>query len=43
MWVTQGPIAKRDKERLGLSDTGIILYRKLLMDNIDKVQRGEIQ
>jgi len=41
MWVTQGPVAKRDKERLGLSDTGIILYRKLLMDNIEKVQRGE--
>jgi len=41
MWVTQGPVAKRDKERLGLSDTGIILFRKLLADNIEKVQRGE--
>ncbi|MEA2642823.1 MAG: 5,5-dehydrodivanillate O-demethylase oxygenase subunit [Chloroflexota bacterium] len=40
-WVTQGAIAKREKERLGLSDTGVILFRKLLSDNIEKVQRGE--
>jgi 5,5'-dehydrodivanillate O-demethylase len=40
-WWTQGPIARRDKERLGLSDAGIILFRKLLMENIKKVQNGE--
>ncbi len=40
-WWTQGPIARRDKERLGLSDAGIILFRKLLLENIQKVQRGE--
>jgi 5,5'-dehydrodivanillate O-demethylase oxygenase subunit len=40
-WWTQGPIARRDLERLGVSDEGIILFRKQLEDNIDKVQRGE--
>jgi 5,5'-dehydrodivanillate O-demethylase len=40
-WITQGGIARRDKERLGLSDTGIMLFRKLLSDNIKKVQQGE--
>jgi 5,5'-dehydrodivanillate O-demethylase len=41
MWCTQGPIANRSDEHLGLSDQGIILYRKLLEDNLRKVQRGE--
>jgi len=40
-WWTQGPVARRDLERLGVSDEGIILFRKLLEENIDKVQRGE--
>lgn len=39
-WWTQGPIARRDLERLGVSDEGIILFRKLLEDNIDAVGRG---
>lgn len=41
MWITQGSIADRTQERLSLSDRGIILYRKLLMENVLKVQRGE--
>ncbi|WP_026961606.1 Rieske 2Fe-2S domain-containing protein [Alicyclobacillus herbarius] len=40
-WVTQGEIADRTTERLGTSDKGIILYRQLLMQEMDKVQRGE--
>jgi 5,5'-dehydrodivanillate O-demethylase oxygenase subunit len=40
-WVTQGAIADRTKERLGRSDVGIILYRKMLEDNLRKVQQGE--
>jgi 5,5'-dehydrodivanillate O-demethylase len=40
-WWTQGPIARRELERLGVSDEGIILYRKLLEQQIDKVARGE--
>jgi 5,5'-dehydrodivanillate O-demethylase len=40
-WVTQGSIAKRDKERLGLSDMGIVMFRKMLSDNMQKVQKGQ--
>jgi 5,5'-dehydrodivanillate O-demethylase len=40
-WVTQGAIADRTRERLGRSDVGIILYRKMLQDNLRKVQQGE--
>ena len=40
-WWTQGPIARRELERLGVSDEGIILFRKLLEQQIDKVARGE--
>jgi 5,5'-dehydrodivanillate O-demethylase len=41
MWHSQGPIADRSLEKLGESDEGIILYRKLLKDQIEKVRRGE--
>jgi 5,5'-dehydrodivanillate O-demethylase len=41
MWYTQGRVTDRSQEHLGLSDRGIILYRKLLKDNLEKVQRGE--
>ena len=40
-WITQGAIAMRDKERLGLSDTGIVMYRRMLTDNINKVKNGQ--
>jgi 5,5'-dehydrodivanillate O-demethylase len=40
-WVTQGPIADRTKEKLGASDRGIIMYRKMLKREVEKVQRGE--
>jgi 5,5'-dehydrodivanillate O-demethylase oxygenase subunit len=40
-WITQGAIARREKERLGLSDAGIALFRKMLSDNIDAVQNGD--
>lgn len=41
MWYTQGEITDRTAEHLGQSDQGIILYRKLLKDSIEKVRRGE--
>jgi 5,5'-dehydrodivanillate O-demethylase len=41
MWYTQGPIADRSEERLGESDVGIILYRKMLKEQLEKIQRGE--
>lgn len=40
-WVTQGEISDRTTERLGTSDKGVILYRNLLMEQIEKVERGE--
>ncbi len=40
-WVTQGSIAERQLEKLGASDTGIIVYRELLEEQIDRVARGE--
>ena len=41
MWYTQGAIADRSTETLGRSDKGLILYRQLLKDNLDKMARGE--
>lgn len=41
MWFTQGPIADRTLEKLGESDVGIIEYRKMLREQLEKVRRGE--
>ena len=40
-WVTQGPIADRTRENLGNSDLGIVTYRRMLMREMEKVERGE--
>jgi 5,5'-dehydrodivanillate O-demethylase len=40
-WVQQGPVAPREFENLGRSDRGILMYRKWLSENIEKVARGE--
>ena len=40
-WVGQGPIMDRTKEYLATSDKGVILYHNLLLDSIDRVERGE--
>jgi 5,5'-dehydrodivanillate O-demethylase len=40
-WVTQGPIAKRELEKLGWTDRGVILLRKILARELDKIARGE--
>jgi 5,5'-dehydrodivanillate O-demethylase len=40
-WSTQGPVARRELEKLGQSDVGIILFRKLLHDQMDLAVRGE--
>lgn len=40
-WETQGRIADRTKEHLGASDRGIALLRRMLAEEIDKVERGE--
>jgi 5,5'-dehydrodivanillate O-demethylase len=39
-WITQGRNADRAKEKLGESDKGIILYRKLLRDQMEIVADG---
>jgi 5,5'-dehydrodivanillate O-demethylase oxygenase subunit len=40
-WETQGPVVDRSQEHLGTSDRGIVLYRKLLREQIERVQHGE--
>jgi 5,5'-dehydrodivanillate O-demethylase oxygenase subunit len=40
VWVGQGPVAKRNLERLGESDTGVIMFRKQLMEQLDIVRKG---
>lgn len=40
-WVTQGDIADRTTEHLGTSDKGIIMYRRLLMEELRKVENGQ--
>ncbi len=40
-WVGQGPISDRTREHLTASDKGVILYHKLLTDNMERVERGE--
>jgi len=39
-WSTQGPIAKRELERLGESDKGIIMFRNLIEEQIRIVEEG---
>jgi 5,5'-dehydrodivanillate O-demethylase oxygenase subunit len=40
-WVTQGPIFDRSAEHLGASDQGVALWRQLLLEQIETVQRGD--
>jgi 5,5'-dehydrodivanillate O-demethylase len=40
-WVGQGRIADRTKETLGASDRGIAMMRKLFLDQLEAVARGE--
>jgi 5,5'-dehydrodivanillate O-demethylase len=39
-WVTQGPIAKRELEKLGWTDRGVILLRRVLARELDNLARG---
>ena len=41
MWETQGQIVDRTVEHLSFSDRGISMLRKLMFENIDRVERGE--
>ncbi len=39
-WVTQGAIADRTQEHLGASDKGVVMYRRVLKREMDKVRQG---
>jgi 5,5'-dehydrodivanillate O-demethylase oxygenase subunit len=39
-WETQGAIADRSKEHLAYSDRGVVLLRRLIGEQIERVQRG---
>jgi len=41
VWETQGLIADRTRETLGASDRGIVLFRRMLDEQIARVERGE--
>jgi 5,5'-dehydrodivanillate O-demethylase len=41
-WATQGPIAERHLEKLGEADKGIILYRRLLKQQLGIVEDGGV-
>jgi 5,5'-dehydrodivanillate O-demethylase len=40
-WTAQGPIADRTREHLVTSDKGVTVYHNLLLENCEKVVRGE--
>jgi 5,5'-dehydrodivanillate O-demethylase oxygenase subunit len=40
-WITQGEISDRTKELLVNSDKGIVLYRKLLLEQSERVRNGD--
>src|SRR5262245_39091501 len=40
-WVAQSPISDRTTEHLVTSDKGVILYHNLLLEQIERVERGE--
>jgi 5,5'-dehydrodivanillate O-demethylase len=39
-WITQGAIADRSQETLGRSDKGVVLYRRLLKEALDRLEEG---
>jgi 5,5'-dehydrodivanillate O-demethylase oxygenase subunit len=39
-WVAQGPISQRTREHLGASDRGVILFHKMLFEQMDIVEEG---
>jgi 5,5'-dehydrodivanillate O-demethylase oxygenase subunit len=40
-WVGQGPVSDRSTEHLVTSDKGILLYRKVLWEQVERMRRGE--
>lgn len=40
-WETQGGIAQRNREALGTTDAGVIMFRKMLQRELKKIEAGE--
>jgi 5,5'-dehydrodivanillate O-demethylase oxygenase subunit len=40
-WIGQGPVSDRTLEHLVTSDKGVMMYHNMLLENIEKVERGE--
>jgi 5,5'-dehydrodivanillate O-demethylase len=40
-WVGQGPISDRTQEHLASSDRGVVMYRRMLVEQMERVERGE--
>ena len=40
-WITQGNITDRSLENLGRSDKGVVLYRRMLKEAMEAVERGK--
>ncbi|WP_345250659.1 aromatic ring-hydroxylating dioxygenase subunit alpha [Pigmentiphaga soli] len=40
-WISQGPIADRTHEILGASDVGVVTLRRRLLEDLDKVAKGQ--
>lgn len=40
-WETQGPVVDRSQETLGTMDRGVVLYRKMLREQIERVRSGQ--
>jgi len=41
VWSTQGPVARRELEKLGESDKGVIMFRKMLISQLELVRKGQ--
>jgi 5,5'-dehydrodivanillate O-demethylase len=39
-WETQGPVLDRTRERLGSADKGVVMYRRLVKEQIEAVAQG---
>jgi 5,5'-dehydrodivanillate O-demethylase len=39
-WISQGQIADRSKEHLGSTDKGVVMYRRMLRREMQKVEQG---
>ena len=40
-WVGQGPISDRTQEHLSRSDKGVVMYHNLLLEQMERIERGE--